>query len=307
MPQEDSHLIFFDCDGNSDDLITYLVMRRIPSIRLLGVNILNADCRHEASFEALRRIEKALGLTPLPCGVHPDEVPNPFPELWRDDSIRFNSLRSLREVTKPTERPDYAEDLFVQSLRRADRPVTVICTGPLTVIARTLARRPRLAEKIKELVIMGGAIRVAGNVTHAGTDGTAEWNVYADPESFAAVLQTNVPILLIPLDVTNKIPVNGRLKQAVGELCATSLAARICHEMWSMQEGQDLYLWDVTTALALVRPDCFLFDRIDIAIQLEGESLGRLHEVPSSKGREIECAFSCDAEQIIDFVLKILS
>ncbi|MFX0135118.1 MAG: nucleoside hydrolase, partial [Candidatus Hodarchaeota archaeon] len=74
---------------------------------------------------------------------------------------------------------------------------TIVATGPLTNIAKILMIDSEISKQIFELIIMGGAVSVPGNVTPK-----AEYNVWADAEAAKIVLESNLPIILVPLDVT---------------------------------------------------------------------------------------------------------
>jgi purine nucleosidase len=53
---------------------------------------------------------------------------------------------------------------------------------------------------------MGGTLRHPGNIfNNSNSDGTAEWNVFADPQAAAVVWDSKVPVTLVPLDATNKV------------------------------------------------------------------------------------------------------
>jgi purine nucleosidase len=94
---------------------------------------------------------------------------------------------------------------MVRVLREAPEPVTLMVTGPLTTVATALDMAPDIESKIKEIVWMGGALNVPGNVEkslEAGQDGSAEWNVYWDPVSAQRVWQTQIAIVMCPLDLT---------------------------------------------------------------------------------------------------------
>jgi len=79
---------------------------------------------------------------------------------------------------------------------------TIIATGPLTNLARAISRDPEISRHIKTLYIMGGAVFVEGNVTPY-----AEFNFYSDPDAADYVLSSDIPIVLISLDVTHKVNV----------------------------------------------------------------------------------------------------
>ena len=91
--------------------------------------------------------------------------------------------------------PDAIVDLV---MRRPRGEVTLCCLAPLTNIALAMAKEPRLAGHLKEIVMMGGAFSEGGNITPA-----AEFNVYVDPEAAARVLGCGTPITMIPLDCTH--------------------------------------------------------------------------------------------------------
>ena len=73
----------------------------------------------------------------------------------------------------------HAVDFIVETLMAAaDDSITFVPTGPLTNIAAALVKEPRIAPKIQEIVLMGGAMREGGNVTPS-----AEFNIYVDPHA----------------------------------------------------------------------------------------------------------------------------
>jgi inosine-uridine nucleoside N-ribohydrolase len=76
----------------------------------------------------------------------------------------------------------------------------IVAIGPLTNLALALKSNPRTMHKVGRIVTMGGAFRVPGN-----TGPVAEFNYYVDPEAAHAVLNSGIPITIIPLDVTHQV------------------------------------------------------------------------------------------------------
>jgi purine nucleosidase len=76
--------------------------------------------------------------------------------------------------------------------------ITLVAIGPLTNLALAVRREPRIALAVREVVIMGGALRVPGNVTPV-----SEFNIYADPHAAHIVMHAGWAIRLVSLDVTN--------------------------------------------------------------------------------------------------------
>ena len=75
--------------------------------------------------------------------------------------------------------------------------ITLVAIGPLTNIALAIRQEPRIVENVKEVFIMGGAMRHEGNTTPL-----AEFNTYVDPHAAHIVFHSGMPITLTPLDVT---------------------------------------------------------------------------------------------------------
>ncbi len=96
-----------------------------------------------------------------------------------------------------------AVDFLVKTVAQNPGQVTILAIGPLTNIAIAMRLDATFASKVKQLVIMGGAIASlpdgAGNHTP-----NAEFNFYVDPEAAQIVLRSGIPIVLSPLNVSRK-------------------------------------------------------------------------------------------------------
>jgi len=84
-------------------------------------------------------------------------------------------------------------------LARENPGLTLVALGPLTNVAIALNLYPELEGLIGEIISMGGAVG-KGNVTPY-----AEFNYYADPESVQVVLESKVPLTVVPWDAAVRI------------------------------------------------------------------------------------------------------
>ena len=90
-----------------------------------------------------------------------------------------------------------AAAFMVDQIRRYPRQVTLICVGPLTNLAAAILQAPEISSLVRQIIVMGGAVGVAGN-----RQMHAEANVCSDPEAAQLVFQSGAPITLVGLDVT---------------------------------------------------------------------------------------------------------
>ena len=81
--------------------------------------------------------------------------------------------------------------------------ITVLALGRLTNVALALALEPAFAGSVLEIVHMGGALGVPGNVTPV-----ASANIHEDPEAAAMVYRSGAPLVQVGLDVCNKVTVS---------------------------------------------------------------------------------------------------
>ncbi len=106
--------------------------------------------------------------------------------------------------------PQPAPALIAEIIGSAPGEIVLICLGPLTNLAMAIQAAPTQMAKVKEIVIMGGAIQVPGNATPG-----AEFNLYTDPDAAKLVFTSGLPITLIPLDVTQRAMLTAELIDAV--------------------------------------------------------------------------------------------
>ena len=95
----------------------------------------------------------------------------------------------------PDPRP--AHRFLIETIRANPGEVTVVAVGRMTNLANALKEAPEIVDLVKEIVIMGGAFEVPGNVTPA-----AEANIHGDPEAADIVATASWPVVWIGLDVT---------------------------------------------------------------------------------------------------------
>jgi len=296
-------------DGHVDDLLSSILLWLSPEIDLQAIAITNGDCYADQAFEAVLKMATYLDLEGAEIAYSEDPVPNQFPENWRRESFIMNELplfseNALKKLYQQG-RTRRLEQVIIDCLSHSRVPITVVATGPLTNIATAFEERPDLKQKVDEFIIMGGAFTVPGNVEQDTSDGSAEWNMYADPVAAKKILDTGVPLKIIPLDVTNQLPVTKEFLEKLDSQSDTCRASMLAMKLWSLVKGFEYYFWDTVTAAAVIDPGLFTFkeQRIDVATQ--GRTQGKTSTVLFG-GRKVKVATGIQVEAFENLLLTIL-
>ncbi|HET7844123.1 MAG TPA: nucleoside hydrolase, partial [Xanthomonadales bacterium] len=169
--------VILDHDGGVDDLLSLAMLLAMEDVELVGVVVTPADCYLGPALSATRKLLRWFGRD-VPVAAGRLHGVNAFPAEWRAAPYRVDALPVLNDDDRPLPPVcDEAGDaLIARLLREAREPVTILVTGPPSHVAAALAAAPALAPKVAEIVWMGGALRVRGNVAQHEHDGSAEWN-----------------------------------------------------------------------------------------------------------------------------------
>lgn len=293
-------------DGGVDDYLSTVLLLTMEHVNLLGIAVTPADCYIDPAVSATRKLLDLMGVTHIPVAKSNVRGLNPFPRIFRRDSMTIDHLPILnqkQEIYTPLA-PEPGPEFIVKTLRAAPEPVTVLETGPLTTVAAALELAPDIEAKIQELVWMGGALNVKGNVDpilEGGQDLTAEWNVYWDPPAAARVWQTNIPIIICPLDLTNHVPVTSDFLHKLGRQYEYKLSD-FAGQCYALVVHQDYFFWDVLTTAYLGHPEYFTLREWETVIITEGRSQGRTLVQPG--GRKIRALDTVDLDKFYAYMLE---
>ncbi|HEY8449852.1 MAG TPA: nucleoside hydrolase, partial [Bacillota bacterium] len=143
------------------------------------------------------RVLEAVGAAYVPVAVGCDR---PLVGPPRDArAVHGHDGLGNARLPAPGRRPsaEHAVDQLLRVTRERPGEITIVALGPLTNLAVALAKDAGLVRRVRQVVVMGGALRPPGNVT-----AVAEANIAHDPEAAQAVLTAGWPLLLVSLDVT---------------------------------------------------------------------------------------------------------
>ncbi|MBT8080015.1 MAG: nucleoside hydrolase [Gammaproteobacteria bacterium] len=217
----------------------------------------------------------------------------------------------IRQPSRPL-KSQHAVDFIVDSLLSTeDGPITLVPTGPLTNIAMAIVKEPAILDAVDKIVLMGGAMREAGN--HSPS---AEFNMLVDPHAAHVVFECGTPIIAMGLDVTHQVlstPDRIERIRALGSEAAVATADMLefynRHDMekYGMHGGP---LHDPCTVAWLLKPELFKSKRCNVAVETTSELTAGHTAVDfwgiSGRPENAEWVYEADAAGFYDLLVEYL-
>jgi purine nucleosidase len=194
--------IILDVDTGIDDALAISYAVNSPELELLGLTTCFGNVTvQEATRNTLLVLEHLDSSIPvIPGATKPlftSRVKPNASHIHGEDGIG-NTL-SESKLPKREASQQYAPQFIVDQVRSKPHQVTIITVAAMTNLALAIMQAPDIVELVDNVIVMGGAVTRAGNVTPH-----AEANIYADPEAADYVFASGIPITLVGLDVTMK-------------------------------------------------------------------------------------------------------
>ncbi len=204
--------IILDCDPGIDDALAIVFAVGHPEIGLAGITTVSGNVgldKTTANALAVASFAGAAGV-PVTAGCAAPLMR----EGRRAGHVHGESGLGGAVLPPPARKAEdgHAIDFIIERVAAAPGEITLVATGPLTNIALALRREPRLAQWVRDFVIMGGSAG-RGNVTPA-----AEFNIWADPEAAAIVFGAGWTVRMIGLDVTLRARATAAVQQRMRDL-----------------------------------------------------------------------------------------
>lgn len=172
--------------------------------------------------------------------------------------------------------------------------ITLLALGPLTNVAAALLRDPTGFALLKNVVAMGGALDLPGNITPL-----AEFNFHADPHAAMEVLRSPVPLTIVPLDLTRQAVLRKPVLDAwLGgrDDSRAQFVSALCHRYFhfysAMVGSEHCLLHDPLAAAIALDPSLAESRTVRIEVETEGEMAAGMVVRDLRPGRQTGCEVS---------------
>jgi len=264
--------IIIDCDPGQDDAVMLLLALACPDdFDILGITTVAGNVPLDLTQRNARIMCELAGRTDVPVYAGCDKPMRR--ELITAENVHGKTGIDGVEIYQPNMplQDQHAVEFTIETLLGSqDNSITLVPTGPLTNIGRAISRQPDILPKIKEIVLMGGAMREGGNTTPC-----AEFNILEDPDAAHIVLHCRRPITIVPLDVTHQALVSRERIEKLREL-----DTKVGHAIVGMMEffnrfdsekygSEGAPLHDPCTIAFLLKPELFKGKMCNVEVETE--------------------------------------
>src|SRR3989442_14843910 len=192
--------VIIDTDPGIDDTMAIMLALASPELRVEGLTTVRGNVGVEQCARTALTILEIAGHADIPVAVGADKpLSRPYhghgSTVHGQDGLGETGLSGARPV--PDRR---AVDFLISRITASPGELTLIALGPLTNLALAVSVDPRLPRRVREVIVMGGAVATRGNATPV-----AEANINNDPEAARIVFHAGWPVTLVGLDVTHKV------------------------------------------------------------------------------------------------------
>lgn len=299
--------VIIDTDAGSDDMLAISYLLAHKELKIEAIVVANGLAHVEPGARNLLRLCALAGRDDIPVYIgasKPSGGNREFPEAWRKGSDELGA--KLPDAHRKPE-TETAAAFYKKRLSRPSPDLQILALGPLTNFNESAA----LLKDVGEVVIMGGAIEVPGNLGDGGffktSNTTAEWNIYVDPASAAKVFGSGARIRLIPLDATNRVKIEKPYLEGFQKDARSPLARYVADVLEANREYIEkgfYYAWDPLAAVALLHPDVAKFTKMTVSVKQKAPEDGR---TAKGKGRSnTQVALDADSAKFDGFYRRAL-
>lgn len=265
--------ILLDVDTGVDDACALLLAARHPGLDLRAVTCVAGNAGVDQVVRNTLAVLEAAGQADVPVArgaARPLlEAPRSARHVHGEDGMADIGLPPPKAAADPRHAVQLLHDVLLEARELGER-VTLVPLAPLTNIALLLRTYPQVAAALDRIVFMGGAALV-GNATAA-----AEFNVFADPEAAAVVLDAatdlGVPVTMYGLDVFYDVRVSleqARALQAEGGASAR-LAGQLLEYQCARFAAESATIGDAGAVCAVLDPEGLGTQRLPVRVELTG-------------------------------------
>ena len=310
--------IVIDCDPGIDDAMAIILAMQFSAFEIVGITTMFGNASvDQATQNALTVVELSGRAIPVYKGASkPLRIKlDPPPDF-------VHGKDGLGNTGHAAPRRSYlaksAAQFLVEAARTYPGQLTIVAVGRLTNLASALKLDSSLTTNVKEVVLMGGALHVPGNVSPV-----AEANISGDPDAADIVLTAPWKVTMIALNTTTKVTLNDAILMRIRDnndrygpfVWSISRFYMDFHKNVNHVEG-GFYVHDPSAVMYLIEPDIFTTRKGPVRVVREGIAIGETImpaydyqlELPPWRGKPaVTTATDVDVKRFLDTFESVMT
>ncbi|KAJ4748669.1 Pyrimidine-specific ribonucleoside hydrolase rihA [Rhynchospora pubera] len=311
--------VIIDTDPGIDDAMAIFVALNSPEIEVIGLTTIYGNVYTTlATRNALHLLEVA-GRCDVPVAEGSHVTLMKTTKLRIASFVHGTDGLGNQNFPPPNGQPigQSAPSFLVEQANLYPGEVTVVALGPLTNLALAIEEDPDFPKKVGQIVILGGAFWVNGNVNPA-----TEANIFGDPEAADVVFTCGADILAIGINITHQVILKDADLEKI-EKSNSKFAQYLCKILGlyfsyhrEAYHINGVYLHDPTTVIAAINPSLLTYTEGVVRVQTSGITRGltvfdntkkRYAEMTPWTGKpKIKVAVTVDSPAVVQLVMDRL-
>lgn len=308
--------VILDTDPGVDDAMALLYLAKHPGVQLHSITTVFGNASVAVTARNAGYLVNRFGLdVPVFIGADaPLAGARYIPELKVHGNDGFGDTGCADSFCFPADnRPAWLH--LADSIELEPGKITIVAIAPLTNLALALRNRPAIADKVAEVVVMGGAFGTKGR--NGNIRPNAEANFFYDPQAADEVMAAGWPVTVVGLDVTTDCVLSSAesayLASHAGEMGSfLHKISRGYEKIYRDFDGIDGFcIHDVAAAVAAT--DAGLFScisgpvTVDTAAGAEGHSTFVASQVGDFASRpKHRICVDVDARRLVDSFIAVM-
>lgn len=195
------HKMILDLDTGIDDALAIAYALGSPEVDLIGITSEYGNVLTKRSVLNSQQLLNLLKQPTVPVYQGASHALNKSDFAVLPISAEIHGQDGIGDIglqaPVPATEKQSAVDFMLAACQQYGADLTIVATGPMTNLALAIQKDLSTLKKVGQIVIMGGALTVAGNVSPF-----AEANINQDPEAADILFKSGLPVTMVGLDVT---------------------------------------------------------------------------------------------------------